>query len=93
MPSAVIAKGTVIIPGVYIPDLKKGDLAWREAVRQWEEGVPAKKITPLRDWPKEWYTCGMRLITGSKRSQRKLIAEEYYRYVLWHLHRLFSSDL
>ncbi|KAJ6579194.1 hypothetical protein DFH09DRAFT_913466 [Mycena vulgaris] len=77
-----VAKRVELIPGVFIPDLKKGDLAWRDAVRQWEEGVPDSKLPPLRDWPKEWYTNGMRLVTGTKRSQRKLIAEEYYRYCL-----------
>ncbi|KAJ7500182.1 hypothetical protein B0H11DRAFT_2155556 [Mycena galericulata] len=77
--SPPLGKRVSIIPGVFIPDLKKGDFAWRDAVRQWEEGVPDKNVTPLRDWPKEWYTDGMRLVTGAKRSQRKLIAEEYYR--------------
>ncbi|KAJ7149831.1 hypothetical protein C8R43DRAFT_1088159 [Mycena crocata] len=68
-----------IIPGVFIPDLKKGPTAWLDAVQQWEVGIPASKIPALRDWQKDWYTGGMRLVTGTKRSQRKLIAEEYYR--------------
>ncbi|KAJ7827711.1 hypothetical protein B0H13DRAFT_2373687 [Mycena leptocephala] len=71
------AKKVKIIPGVYIPDLTKNDFAWKEAVRQWEE--PNGRLPPLRDWPKKWYTGRMRTITGSKRNQRKLIAEEYYR--------------
>ena len=43
-------------------------------------GVPASQIPPLRDWPAKWYQDGIRLITGMKRHQRKLIAQEYYRY-------------
>ncbi|KAJ6458538.1 hypothetical protein C8R45DRAFT_843762 [Mycena sanguinolenta] len=74
-----LSKRVEIIPGVFIPDLKKGDFAWRDAVRQWEEGVPQDNVRPLRDWPTAWYTAGMREVTGAKRSQRKLIAEEYYR--------------
>jgi hypothetical protein len=74
-----LSKTIKLIPGVWIPDLKKGDNAWREAVCQWEEGVPAQQVKPLRDWPKAWYSDGMRNVTGTKRTQRKLIAEEYER--------------
>ncbi len=34
--------------------------------------------TALKDWPEAWYTGHMKVITGVKRAQRKLIAEEYY---------------
>ncbi|KAJ7042105.1 hypothetical protein C8F04DRAFT_1031060 [Mycena alexandri] len=68
-----------IIPGVVIPNLKKGAKAWLDAVRQWEHGDPVKGLTPLQDWPREWYSGGMRKVTGSKRSQRKLIFDEYER--------------
>ncbi|KAJ7753850.1 hypothetical protein B0H16DRAFT_1544129 [Mycena metata] len=44
-----------------------------------EYGDPAKGLTPLRDWPCEWYSGGMRKVTGSKCSQRKLIFDEYER--------------
>ncbi|KAJ7508230.1 hypothetical protein B0H11DRAFT_2169261 [Mycena galericulata] len=77
-----ISQQITIIPGVVIPDLKKGNTAWRDAVRQWEEGDPAKGLSPLRDWPRAWYSDGMRLVTGTKRSQRKLIFDEFERQVL-----------
>ncbi|KAJ6497259.1 hypothetical protein DFH09DRAFT_945625 [Mycena vulgaris] len=79
VPTIPMSQRKSIIPGVVIPDLKKGDLAWREAVRQWEEGDLLKGLKPLRDWPKEWYSDGMRLVTGTKRSQRKLVFDEYER--------------
>ncbi|KAK7015976.1 hypothetical protein R3P38DRAFT_2542938 [Favolaschia claudopus] len=71
-----------VISGVFIPDLKKGDGAWLEAVRQWEHGDEAQGLKPLRDWPREWYSDGMRKVTGTKRSHRKLIFDEYERPVL-----------
>ncbi|KAJ7242308.1 hypothetical protein C8J57DRAFT_1244177 [Mycena rebaudengoi] len=83
--AAVAARGRNIppipsvIPGVSIPDIKKGDGAWREAVKQWEEGDPVNNLRPLRDWPKEWYSGGMRTVTGTKRTQHKLIAAEFAR--------------
>ncbi|KAK6992360.1 hypothetical protein R3P38DRAFT_3373026 [Favolaschia claudopus] len=68
-----------VVPGVSIPDLKKGDRAWLEAVRQWEDGDPDQHLTALRHWPPEHYSGGMRMVTGLKRSQRKLIFDEYDR--------------
>ncbi|KAK7050285.1 hypothetical protein R3P38DRAFT_3606265, partial [Favolaschia claudopus] len=75
----LISEQVEVIPGVAIPDLKKGDKAWLEAVRQWEHGDESQNLKALRDWPREWYSDGMRKITGSKRSQRKLIFDEYER--------------
>ncbi|KAJ7083872.1 hypothetical protein C8R44DRAFT_651755 [Mycena epipterygia] len=80
----LLSDRVVIIPGVFIPDLKKGDDAWLHAVHQWEHGDPEKGLTPLRDWPRAWFSDGMRRVTGSKRSQRKLIFDEYERYVWFH---------
>ncbi|KAJ7873996.1 hypothetical protein B0H14DRAFT_3556286 [Mycena olivaceomarginata] len=78
-PPLRLSQRVVIIPGVFIPDLKKGDEAWLDAVHQWEDGDPANGLQALRDWPHEWYTEGMRQVTGAKRSQRKMIFEEYER--------------
>ncbi|KAJ7151417.1 hypothetical protein C8R43DRAFT_1087984 [Mycena crocata] len=76
-PPVPLSEQVKLIPGVFIPDLAKGDFAWREALRQWEE--PNGRLPPLRDWSVDWFTGGMRKVTGSKRNQRKLIAQEYYR--------------
>ena len=35
----------------------------------------------LKNWPKAWYTGEMARINGTKWSQRKLIADEYSRFV------------
>lgn len=67
------------LPGVYIPNLSRNEGAWREAVRQWEEGDLEKGLKPLREWPKAWYTGDMRLRTASKRNSRQRIWEEYER--------------
>lgn len=69
------------MPGVLVPDIPKhGDDLFMVAVKQWEEGDPSQGlIIPLKDWPVEWYTKNMRLVTGTKRSNRKLVAEEYER--------------
>ncbi|KAF5331270.1 hypothetical protein D9611_013091 [Ephemerocybe angulata] len=65
------------IPGVFIPNLPAGSGAWKEAVRQWEEGDV--DLVPLRDWPPAWYTGDMRTTFGAKRGDRKTVAEEYER--------------
>jgi hypothetical protein len=73
------------IAGVLVPDLGHGSGAWKRAIKQWEECDPTTKC-PLKDWPKEWYTGVMRTVTGSKRSQRQIVFEEYERYehfVFW----------
>jgi hypothetical protein len=67
------------IHGVFISDLGRQPGAWRRAVKQWEEVDPAMGCA-LKDWPLEWYTGDMRTITGSKRSQRQTIFNEYERY-------------
>ncbi|KAF9060331.1 hypothetical protein BDP27DRAFT_1385591 [Rhodocollybia butyracea] len=57
------------IPGVIVPDIPKH-----------EEGDPLQGLVkPLKDWPVEWYTGTMRLVTGTKRSNCKLVADEYER--------------
>jgi hypothetical protein len=67
---------------VSIPDLGRDRGAWRRAVVQWEEGTSdMPQGLALKDWPKAWYTGEMACVTGTKRSQRKLIADEYSRFV------------
>ncbi|EAU81366.2 hypothetical protein CC1G_11623 [Coprinopsis cinerea okayama7 len=68
----------VPVAGLVIPDLRRGALAWKDAVEQWEQGGKGL-ARPLKDWPKVWYTGGMKNLFGSKRSQRRLIAEAYAR--------------
>lgn len=67
------------IPGVSIPDLGRKRGAWKRAIQQWEVGDEAQGLAPLKSWPEAHYTGVMRDVTGSKRSQRKLVAEEYER--------------
>jgi hypothetical protein len=69
------------IPGVVIPNLKRGPEAWRDAVHQWNDPDPSTGKA-LKDWPQEWYTGMMKDVTGSKRAQRKYIALEYERWVV-----------
>jgi hypothetical protein len=65
-----------------IPDLGRDRGAWRRAIIQWEEGTSdMPQGLALKDWPKAWYTGEMACINGTKRSQRKLIADEYSRFV------------
>jgi hypothetical protein len=64
------------IAGVSIPSLGHAPGAWRRAVKQWMEVDPQTGLA-LRDWPAKWYTGLMRTTTGSLRSQRQLIFEEY----------------
>ena len=75
---------TLPISGVSIPDLGHGSGAWKRAIRQWEEVDPSTKCA-LKDWPKHWYSGAMRTITGSKRSQRQIVFEEYERYNFYFL--------
>jgi len=71
---------TLPISGVSIPDLGHGPGAWRKAIKQWQEVDPVTNLCVLKDWPKNWYTGVMRTVTGSKRSQRQIVFEEYERY-------------
>ncbi|KAJ7583696.1 hypothetical protein C8J56DRAFT_894312 [Mycena floridula] len=36
-------------PGIFIPDIASGPGAWKDAVKQWNEGDPARSIRPLKD--------------------------------------------
>ena len=67
------------LPGIYIPNLKRGRGAWHEAVKQWEVGDPQNGVIPLAQWPKEWYTVDMHPRTAAKRNNRQRIWEEYER--------------
>ncbi|KAJ7205193.1 hypothetical protein GGX14DRAFT_368123 [Mycena pura] len=72
----------VPIPGAIIPGVGKDEIAWKRAIDQWFDGDPARGLTiPLKDWPAEMYTGRMRLITGTLYSNRKILAEEFQRYV------------
>jgi hypothetical protein len=71
------------ILGVLVPDLGHASGAWKRAIKQWEEYDPTTKCAALKDWPKDWYTGVMRTVTGSKRSQRQIVFEEYERYALF----------
>ena len=80
MTTATIQRtSNVPISGVLVPDLGHSSGAWKRAIKQWEEYDPTTKCA-LKDWPKEWYTGVMRTVTGSKRSQRQIVFEEYERY-------------
>ncbi|KAF9026800.1 hypothetical protein BDP27DRAFT_1376154 [Rhodocollybia butyracea] len=80
-PKKSVRERNAPIPGVIVPDIPKhGEDLFMAVVRQWEEGDPSQGLTmPLKDWPVEWYTGTMRLVTGTKRSNRKLVADEYER--------------
>jgi hypothetical protein len=66
------------IAGVSIPSLGHAPGAWRRAMKQWTEVDPQTGLA-LKDWPAKWYTGLMRTTTGSLRSQRQVIFEEYER--------------
>ena len=68
-------------PHVSIRKIPHGPDAWREAVQQWEKPNPTTGLIPLKDWPSEWYSGGMSRFTGSLWHQRKVVSEEFYRYV------------
>ncbi|KAJ7473394.1 hypothetical protein FB451DRAFT_1468164 [Mycena latifolia] len=73
------ASTSIPIPGVSIPSVGKDSKSWRRAIDQWEHGDPSAGVIPLKDWPPEYYTGTMRLITGTLYSNRKLLAMEYKR--------------
>ncbi|KAH7908328.1 hypothetical protein BJ138DRAFT_371218 [Hygrophoropsis aurantiaca] len=86
---------TITVPplaGVCIPNLSKGPDAWRMAVKQWEQ--PDKSIgnVALKDWPREWYTGGMKATMAAKRRFRQVIAEEFVsRHVSSHISILWPA--
>ncbi|KAJ7812413.1 hypothetical protein B0H13DRAFT_1665854 [Mycena leptocephala] len=76
------SKGLIPIPDAIIPGVGKDARSWKRAITQWYDGDTSKGLTkPLSEWPDEWHTGDMRLFTGTLYSQRKLLAEEYERYV------------
>jgi hypothetical protein len=76
------SKGLIPIPDAIIPGVGKDAKSWKRAITQWYDGDTSKGLTkPLSEWPDEWHTGDMRLFTGTLYSQRKLLAEEYERYV------------
>jgi hypothetical protein len=81
MDSTTLSEATNLpMMDVNIPDLPRCKGTWERAIAQWFECDPTTGIA-LKDWPEEWYTGPMRSKTGSKRSHRALVAEEYTRYV------------
>ena len=74
--SRSMSPSSLPIAGVSIPSLGRAPGAWRRAVKQWTEVDPQTGLA-LRDWPAKWYTGLMRTTTGSLRSQREVIFEEY----------------
>jgi hypothetical protein len=66
------------LPGVSIPSLGRAPGAWRRALEQWTEVDPQTGLA-LKDWPAKWYRGLMKDKTGSLRSQRQVIFEEYER--------------
>jgi hypothetical protein len=74
--SKSVSPSSLPIAGVSIPSLGHAPGAWRRAVKQWTEVDPQTGLS-LRDWPAKWYTGLMRTTTGSLRSQRQVIFEEY----------------
>jgi hypothetical protein len=78
---------SVPIIGESIPDFGHERGAWRKAITQWEQGTcEMPHDLALKDWQEAWYTKGMASVTGSKRSQRNSIADEYNRCVLSTFH-------
>ena len=76
--SSAMLRSSPPIAGVSIPSLGHAPGAWRRAVKQWTEVDPQTGLA-LKDWPAKWYTGLMRTTTGSLRSQRQVIFEEYER--------------
>ncbi|KAJ7202670.1 hypothetical protein C8J57DRAFT_1622701 [Mycena rebaudengoi] len=75
-----IITAVIPVPGAIIPGVGKDAESWKRAVIQWEVGDTARGLTiPLKDWPPEWHTGPMRVITGALYSNRKLLATEYIR--------------
>ncbi|KAG1884318.1 hypothetical protein F4604DRAFT_1676968 [Suillus subluteus] len=72
------AKKAASIPGIGIPYLLHGPEAWCTAVKQWEDPVASISGKALKDWPEEWYTGPMRMITGVKWNIHKVITVEFY---------------
>jgi hypothetical protein len=74
--SRSVSPSSLPMAGVSIPSLGRAPGAWRRAAKQWTEVDPQTGLA-LRDWPAKWYTGLMRTTTGSLRSQRQVIFEEY----------------
>lgn len=68
-------------PSRFVPRITaKGAHAWKQVIRDWEEGDPSRSLmVPLKDWDPSWYsgdrTVGQR--AGSHYGQRKIIATEF----------------
>ncbi|KAJ7884335.1 hypothetical protein B0H14DRAFT_2564393 [Mycena olivaceomarginata] len=70
---------TLWLPRISVPSVGKDAMAWRRAVDQWELGDPSVGLIPLKNWPPQYYTGAMCLVTGTLYSNRKLLAMEYRR--------------
>ncbi|KAJ7867899.1 hypothetical protein B0H14DRAFT_3587365 [Mycena olivaceomarginata] len=74
---------TLPLPRISVPSVGKDAMAWLRAVDQWELGGPSVGLILLKNWPPQYYTGAMRLVTGTLYSNRKLLAMEYRWYVFF----------
>lgn len=87
------AQTSLPTPGIFIHNLGCKHGAWHKAVEQRKEGDTANGMPSFCDWPDAWFKGLMRTVTGSKRHQRKTIADKYKRYVLKnHLHTIIDFE-
>ncbi|KAF9037850.1 hypothetical protein BDZ89DRAFT_1157278 [Hymenopellis radicata] len=75
-----------------IAGLPKGQpaLAWRLAVKQWNEVDPATGYA-LKDWPESWYTGRQQTNMANNRRNRELVALAFARYNILMLYRFPST--
>ncbi|KAF8907778.1 hypothetical protein CPB85DRAFT_1254192 [Mucidula mucida] len=75
-----------------IAGLPKGQpaLAWRLAVKQWNEVDPATGYA-LKDWPESWYTGKQQTNMANNRCNRELVALAFARYNTLMLYRFPST--
>lgn len=61
---------------------RKNGEAWKAAIKQWHEKDPHTGKA-LKEWPHNWYKGRDHNLNGVKRGQRKCVALEYAKYVLY----------
>ncbi|KAJ7593936.1 hypothetical protein C8J56DRAFT_777258 [Mycena floridula] len=66
------------LTGECIPRLSKGPSAWSEAMKQWNDGDSAAGLlTPLKDWPKTWYSGNQAKFFGQIYGEHARLARAY----------------